>query len=82
MWRYVRPVKVRGDYIIGFNFRYFYNFSIREPIVFTYHRMILAELWGGGVRRNIRYHRGRVIWPIAAPKRGPMREEFATFYNL
>ena len=43
MCREVRPVTGRGEYILGSNRPYFYNFSIRETRVSTDHRMVLAD---------------------------------------
>ena len=73
---------IRGDYIPGSDRRYFYNISIRELRVSTEHRMILAELRGCGERWNHRYHIGRSIWPIVAPKRVSMQEDCAGFIDL
>ena len=46
MWRYGRPIVVRGDYIIGTDRIDFYNIYIREPRVSMDHRIILVELKG------------------------------------
>ena len=43
MCREVRPVTGRGEYILGSNRPYFYNFSIRETRVSTDHWMVLAD---------------------------------------
>ena len=39
---------VKGNYIIGMQRRDFYNIDIRGPRMSKYHRMILAEIKGGG----------------------------------
>ena len=67
------PVTGRGDYILGTDHRDLYNVFIREPRVLTDHQIILAELKGGGVRRNHKYCKGRTTWPIVAQKGGPIR---------
>ena len=46
MWRYWRPIKFKGGYIIGKDRRDFYNICIREPRLSTYHRMILVGIMG------------------------------------
>ena len=52
MWRNWRPISGRGDYILGTDFRYFYNVGITEPRMSTDHWMILAKLKGDGFKRN------------------------------
>ena len=42
MWRYGRPITVRGDYILGTYCRDFCNVFIRETILSMDHRMILV----------------------------------------
>ena len=44
--------------------------------------MIMADIRGGREWRNIKYFREKYSWPIAAPKRGPMCEEDATFNDI
>ena len=82
MWRDKSPITSRGGYVLDTYCRYFYNFCTREPRVLTDHRMILAELKGGGVRINLKYCKGSTTWPIVTPKGGPMWEEDAIFDNL
>ena len=77
-----RDVTVRGDYILGSYHRYFYNASVREPIVSTYHQMILSDIRGCRTQNNQRYHKCINTYPIGFPKRGIMREEGAEFIGL
>ena len=79
MWRLVIG---RGYYILDSDRQYLYNVRIRYPRVSTDHGIISPELSGCKERQNIRYRKGRSIWPIAAPKRGPMLEEDAGFADL
>ena len=72
----------QGEYILGTDSIYSYNFCIRKTRVSTDHWMILAELKGGGELINHKYCNGMNSWPIVALKRGPMREEDTTFNNL
>ena len=55
MWIDGRPISGGGDCIIGMNCRDFYNAGITETKMSIDHRMILADLKGGGVIRNRRY---------------------------
>ena len=52
--------------------RYFYNVGIMEPIMSTYHHMIMEELKGQGARRSRRYFKMWSIWPIVTTKGGPI----------
>ena len=59
MWREGRPILVRGDYILGATRQYFYKVGIREPIMFTDHRMVLGKIIGDGYRRHFWYVKER-----------------------
>ena len=51
-------------YVIGTEQRNFMNGGLREPILHTDYRMILAEICGEGVTRNKRHRWGRTWWPV------------------
>ena len=82
VWLIVDYLKMHRTIQVSPYHRHLYNFCIREPIVSTYHQIILAEIKGVGVRRNCRYFKGRHIWPIVAPKGGPMYEGDSEFNDL
>ena len=48
----------------------------------TDNRIILEKLNGDRVRRNPRYCKERSMWPIVAPKGGPIQEGDAHFSDL
>ena len=56
--------------------------GIREPIMPTYHRMVLGELIGEGARRHRRYCKERYIYPIAAEKGRGVQEGDSHFSEL
>ena len=82
MQRKGRTITGRCDYIIGNDRRDLLRICIRDPRVSTDYPMILEELRGCRDQRNHKYCRERSSWPIAAPKRGQMREEYATFDGI
>ena len=57
MWRDGRPIAGRGYYILVTDCRDFYNVGIMDPIIATYHRIILDKLKGDWARKNGRYYK-------------------------
>ena len=82
MWRDGRPIPGQEYYIQGKQRRYFYNVGIRKPIFPKDHWMIMAELKGEGSRRNYRYCKARLIWPIVKTKGGTIQEGDSQFIEL
>ena len=55
MHREGRQVTGRGDYFLGTAQGYFTNMGLRDPRIYTDHRLILAVIRGEGVAHNRRY---------------------------
>ena len=74
MIRAGREVRSRTDYILGKDFRLFWNVSVRDPRHNSDHYMVLGFLCSAPLREHSRYLGGRKRIPLRQPT-APTKED-------
>ena len=74
MIRVGREVRSRTDYILGTDFRLFWNVSVQDPRHNSDHYMVLGCLYSAPMREHSSYLEGRKRPPLRPPT-APTRED-------
>ena len=69
-----REVRSRKDYILGTDYRIFWNVSVRDPRHNSDHYLVLGCLCSSPLREHSEYI-GMRKWPLLQPPTTPMRED-------